>query len=117
MDEAVESVALVHESRVAFATETLPNTSSQAASEYLIALSPSSPVCFVYECECKLLSPPRASNIHNIHSHIPQVYMYEVAPDWMQRPVRYARAAIRSEERRVGKGCVSTCRSRWSPYH
>src|SRR3546814_19225001 len=24
---------------------------------------------------------------------------------------------IRSEERRVGKACVSTCRSRWSPYH
>src|SRR3546814_14621750 len=23
---------------------------------------------------------------------------------------------IRSEERRVGKECVSTCRSRWSPY-
>src|SRR3546814_13142394 len=31
-----------------------------------------------------------------------------------------ARAAAkrnRSEERRVGKECVSTCRSRWSPYH
>src|SRR3546814_5723383 len=28
----------------------------------------------------------------------------------------HARAA-RSEERRVGKECVSTCRSRWSPYH
>src|SRR3546814_12177894 len=26
-------------------------------------------------------------------------------PDWLQR----------SEERRVGKACVSTCRSRWSP--
>src|SRR3546814_5549198 len=26
-------------------------------------------------------------------------------------------AGGRSEERRVGKGCVSTCRSRWSPYH
>src|SRR3546814_14734149 len=26
-------------------------------------------------------------------------------------------AACRSEERRVGKECVSTCRSRWSPYH
>src|SRR3546814_13655856 len=26
-------------------------------------------------------------------------------------------AALRSEERRVGKECVSTCRSRWSPYH
>src|SRR3546814_5419135 len=26
-------------------------------------------------------------------------------------------AILRSEERRVGKECVSTCRSRWSPYH
>src|SRR3546814_8944657 len=26
-------------------------------------------------------------------------------------------AEHRSEERRVGKECVSTCRSRWSPYH
>src|SRR3546814_12432202 len=26
-------------------------------------------------------------------------------------------ARFRSEERRVGKACVSTCRSRWSPYH
>src|SRR3546814_15011460 len=26
-------------------------------------------------------------------------------------------SAPRSEERRVGKECVSTCRSRWSPYH
>src|SRR3546814_18737622 len=25
--------------------------------------------------------------------------------------------AFRSEERRVGQECVSTCRSRWSPYH
>src|SRR3546814_2770964 len=28
-----------------------------------------------------------------------------------------ALAVDRSEERRVGKECVSTCRSRWSPYH
>src|SRR3546814_12184722 len=27
------------------------------------------------------------------------------------------RGIVRSEERRVGKECVSTCRSRWSPYH
>src|SRR3546814_2103643 len=27
------------------------------------------------------------------------------------------KAPNRSEERRVGKECVSTCRSRWSPYH
>ena len=27
------------------------------------------------------------------------------------------KTTTRSEERRVGKECVSTCRSRWSPYH
>src|SRR3546814_1413089 len=26
-------------------------------------------------------------------------------------------SVLRSEERRVGKECVSTCRSRWPPYH
>src|SRR3546814_20578909 len=26
-------------------------------------------------------------------------------------------AALSSEERRVGQGCVRQCRSRWSPYH
>src|SRR3546814_16691994 len=29
----------------------------------------------------------------------------------------YGKWRERSEERRVGKECVSTCRSRWSPYH
>src|SRR3546814_3314872 len=29
----------------------------------------------------------------------------------------FASLLQRSEERRVGKECVSTCRSRWSPYH
>src|SRR3546814_16616882 len=42
------------------------------------------------------------------------------------RPVGFARRLrvdaarpqdARSEERRVGKECVSTCRSRWVPYH
>src|SRR3546814_9552216 len=35
------------------------------------------------------------------------------------RPSReiYEEIVRRSEERRVGKECVSTCRSRWSPYH
>src|SRR3546814_15835748 len=28
-----------------------------------------------------------------------------------------AHLELRSEERRVGKECVSMCRSRWSPYH
>src|SRR3546814_13988356 len=33
-------------------------------------------------------------------------------PDWIK-----SLAPGRSEERRVGKECVSTCRSRWSPHH
>src|SRR3546814_14034883 len=44
------------------------------------------------------------------------------ASSW-RKPGTAAQAALRrethprSEERRVGKECVSTCRSRWSPYH
>src|SRR3546814_18085058 len=34
---------------------------------------------------------------------------------WLELSDRYAK--MRSEARRVGKECVSTCRSRWSPYH
>src|SRR3546814_16702750 len=34
-----------------------------------------------------------------------------------ERPVDQDRMRPRSEERRVGKECVSTCRYRWSPYH
>src|SRR3546814_2565188 len=47
----------------------------------------------------------------------------EVPKDWLTEAVQKLRIAMRlnhkwrSEERRVGKECVSTCRSRWSPYH
>src|SRR3546814_15625287 len=46
-----------------------------------------------------------------------------IAPDDLGfGPVEQPQRAVvpyrhRSEERRVGKECVSTCRSRWSPYH
>src|SRR3546814_11849628 len=33
------------------------------------------------------------------------------------RTMQAPNVSTRSEERRVGKECVSTCRSRWSPYH
>src|SRR3546814_5064653 len=36
--------------------------------------------------------------------------------DRRRRPALLPRRP-RSEERRVGKECVSTCRSRWAPYH
>src|SRR3546814_16027626 len=43
----------------------------------------------------------------------PDVYRDVILPN-VGRPVI---PVLRSEERRVGKECVSTCRSRWSPYH
>src|SRR3546814_3128111 len=39
-----------------------------------------------------------------------------INPAMTQLSIKQARST-RSEERRVGKECVSTCRSRWSPYH
>src|SRR3546814_11093765 len=39
------------------------------------------------------------------------------AGDNIDRSVLATEVEERSEERRVGKECVSTCRSRWSPYH
>src|SRR3546814_4500324 len=41
-------------------------------------------------------------------------YPRRIGPAWLGPGVV---ALYRSEERRVGKECVSTCRSRWSPYH
>src|SRR3546814_1586952 len=46
---------------------------------------------------------------HNVPCH------HTLAPD-LEHLLLCARRR-RSEERRVGKECVSTCRSRWSPYH
>src|SRR3546814_11802478 len=40
----------------------------------------------------------------------------DARPD-LVRTMRVKPPTGRSEERRVGKECVSTCRSRWSPYH
>src|SRR3546814_20764667 len=36
---------------------------------------------------------------------------------WSDLQIELAWRRLSSEERRVGKECVSTCRSRWSPYH
>src|SRR3546814_7881541 len=43
----------------------------------------------------------------------------EAKYDWKARkfPLVPGDSEERSEERRVGKECVSTCRSRWTPYH
>src|SRR3546814_13622842 len=45
------------------------------------------------------------------------VARYENEADEIAYEVLLSVRRTRSEERRVGKECVSTCRSRWSPYH
>src|SRR3546814_1582107 len=54
------------------------------------------------------------SQMHRQATH----HTYGHIKTYMKPPsVKFAATTRRSEERRVGKECVSTCRSRWSPYH
>src|SRR3546814_1769282 len=56
------------------------------------------------------LTSPLSLNTHPWNSHV----KYFLLPHFTNA---LESANFRSEERRVGKECVSTCRSRWSPYH
>src|SRR3546814_11978630 len=51
------------------------------------------------------------SSCHSITGRPPIMAKARIAPSSMRSSVE------RSEERRVGKECVSTCSTRWSPYH
>src|SRR3546814_9109131 len=48
-----------------------------------------------------------------------EVLVFEERGDWawVQAGRDNYVGYVRSDERRVGKECVRTCRSRWSPYH
>src|SRR3546814_18910725 len=50
-------------------------------------------------------------------SHTEDTHDHNAAHARLSPFARASGARRRSEERRVGKECVSTCRSRWSPYH
>src|SRR3546814_1530567 len=54
--------------------------------------------------------PPEMLMVHHFQS-------FEVARRFLSDALKKVSNTPRSEERRVGKECVSTCRSRWSPYH
>src|SRR3546814_7035319 len=59
-------------------------------------------------------------NYHRCATLLEGFLGHALGPDdiWHQATVApLVRDEPRSEERRVGKECVSTCRSRWSPYH
>src|SRR3546814_9327462 len=76
------------------------------------------------------LSLADASNVHRLHDHWIQramslssvtafLLLSGATPPTVDVPAETQTQTERqrSEERRVGKECVSTCRSRWSPYH
>src|SRR3546814_14214451 len=66
-------------------------------------------------------APGNVSLCRDIHlAHVQYSFLAEVLRDDLGGDLdRISRNALqfRSEERRVGKECVSTCSSRWSPYH
>src|SRR3546814_3863758 len=51
------------------------------------------------------------------HGHAAVVEAVHLAKESEAKATGADQPHDRSEERRVGKECVSTCRSRWSPYH
>src|SRR3546814_13649995 len=52
-----------------------------------------------------------------IASHEGRYIRYQANLPLMLKIINFLTLECRSEERRVGKECVSTCRSRWSPSH
>src|SRR3546814_4975100 len=68
---------------------------------------------------CSLAALERTSGDPEARRERTRVVLAEMV-DLMLEDPRKGRIVLlesRSEERRVGKECVSTCRSRWSPYH
>src|SRR3546814_10168855 len=61
--------------------------------------------------------PPHRLADRNQHAHPAPSGRGSSAAPWGQWRGEYPRPPQRSEERRVGKECVRTCRSRWSPYN
>src|SRR3546814_14011187 len=62
-----------------------------------------------------MLEPVVADAFHRGDVHA--LKARQVASFCQHPPKNMTLADVRSEERRVGKECVSTGRSRWSPYH
>src|SRR3546814_12091313 len=83
-----------------------------------------SPVLKANEQPWKEGYAPRPENVAE-REHLEKLDVLTfVYPVWFGTPPAMLKGYLervvgsgRSEERRVGKECVSTCRSRWSPYH
>src|SRR3546814_13258679 len=60
----------------------------------------------------------RARYILHLPPHTAAGEAVLAVPGWSAQRLAFAvGGSVRSEERRVGNACVSTCRSRWAPSH
>src|SRR3546814_1974873 len=92
--------------------------------QHLVKKGPSSPwyqaarVRFLEARRNHLLSGnPGSSELQNLENDY-QALLQEMGKNDQTTPIMKQLAMLRrSVERRVGKECVSTCRSRWSRYH
>src|SRR3546814_4705209 len=80
--------------------------SSDVCSSDLAAQELQEPAFRVSSCSASHVMPPRQQLLEELR-----------CPPRGDSEGYEARDKSRSEERRVGKECVSPCRSRWSPYH
>src|SRR3546814_16317976 len=80
----------------------------------------------VQTCALPIYAAPAFFRHAPVHDHAQRIDRLVVDEDAHLDQIALAQAdlfvieagiASRSEERRVGKECVRTCRSRWSPYH
>src|SRR3546814_18880396 len=70
--------------------------------------------------EVGLITPPVGMNLFVINSMAPDVPLgrtYVGALPFVVSDILRVAVLVRSDARRVGTECGSTCRSRWSPYH
>src|SRR3546814_13760946 len=65
----------------------------------------------------RLLDPARGAACPCHRNLLQTATAPEFKNHWIDVGLPADRGRVRSEERRVGKECVSTCRSRWSPYN
>src|SRR3546814_12669361 len=86
-------------------------SSDVCSSDLSTASSPGRPRVQTHLCAsvsiCAPVSRPRRHRLAGACRDVPPVV----------HPVEADPPDVRSEERRVGKECVGTCSSRWSPYH
>src|SRR3546814_1330410 len=101
-------------------------------SQPIVALDPAWPAMSIAEAEALLTAPGQKFEMETVTIRGVPTRVWKHSPVHLRALIEAARAYgglpftiyedervsyDRSDERRVGKECVSTCRSRWSPYH